>query len=365
MNGWIEAARSVGVLDVAKALGHDARKSGAAWSVYGCPVCDADTRHTKSGDKRGALLVTSDGFGWRCIQCDAAGDAVTLAALELTGDELKGNARAAEVREWFARGFASVDFAAMSSTFAARPRNATAPKWSPPVLTAEEAERAERHAKEAGDTWAECVPVAEVVEVADYLAARNVDPAAVASHGLAMTISTKPTTDLGRAWLAEGRRLVVPLYDVDGRLRELVGRLPAIDTGDRIKSRAPTGAQVRGLMFATRAARLMFATRQWFEGSSRTLTIKEGEIDYLQTALRGLGPEAEAVVGVRSGAWTQGHADRIPAGASVYVYTDNDEQGEKYARGIVDTLSRRGAGARIKTFRAIDHTDHTKPKATP
>lgn len=363
MTGWIEAARSVGVLDVAKALGHDARKSGSAWSVYGCPVCDADTRHTKSGDKRGALLVTSDGFGWRCIQCDASGDAVGLASRNLTGDELKGNARAAEVREWFARYFAAVDLAEPSRV-SSRPAPAP-PKWSPPKLTDEQAALAERHAEQARATWAECVPIVEAVEVADYLAARNVDPAKVAAHGLAMALPSSPTTELGRAWLREGRRLVVPLYDVNGHLRELVGRLPTFEPGDRIKSRAPTGAQVRGLLFATRAARLMFATRAWFEGASRTLTIKEGEIDYLQTALRGLGPEAEAVVGIRSGSWTPEHAARVPSRSTVYVYTDNDGQGEKYASRVVDTLSARGPFARLDVRRAVDTIDHTKPKAAP
>src|SRR5689334_6155599 len=80
--------RSVGVLAVARAFNVDVNGRS-----FACPACGAEKRHPSRGDHRGAVGARPDDKGWRCHQCDAHGDAVTLAAWLATGKaDLTGEA---------------------------------------------------------------------------------------------------------------------------------------------------------------------------------------------------------------------------------------------------------------------------------
>ena len=252
-SAWFAEARSVGVAAVAKALGHEAKEQGAACSVYGCPSCGADRRHTKSSDKRGAVGVVHDGAGWVCFQCDAKGDALDFASLELTGEALNGNRRAAEVKAWFAETFPAVRYAVELDDKAWREgRNSEAAKevaQRRDELRAENARRdaarlevesqeADANAERASNTWAECVDVTAAADVAAYLRARGIPPELVASLGLARALPAKPQTELGQRWAAEGRRLVMPLVDVHGSCLLYTSPSPR----DGLLSRMPSSA---------------------------------------------------------------------------------------------------------------------------
>src|SRR5262245_61128601 len=69
--GVIETALLLGLIVVGRALGP-------------CPACGAECRG--SSDRRPPIGITANGLGWKCHACGAKGDAVTLAALKLTGE---------------------------------------------------------------------------------------------------------------------------------------------------------------------------------------------------------------------------------------------------------------------------------------
>src|SRR5258708_3596050 len=92
---WFAGVRAQGVVRVAQAFG---LQRGRGRSLSPCPACLQPTRHRKTGDERGALGLTSEGQGFRCFQCDTSGDAVTVAALVVTGEPTPGRERWAEVR---------------------------------------------------------------------------------------------------------------------------------------------------------------------------------------------------------------------------------------------------------------------------
>jgi KaiC/GvpD/RAD55 family RecA-like ATPase len=76
------------------------------------------------------------------------------------------------------------------------------------------------------------------------------------------------------------------------------------------------------------------------ETTPDTLVVTEGEPDYLSWASS--SPE-QAVIGiVNIKGWDQSIADRIPTGTTIYVRTDPDTAGHKYADAIVDSLADRG-----------------------
>ena len=71
--------------------------------------------------------------------------------------------------------------------------------------------------------------------------------------------------------------------------------------------------------------------------------VVEGEPDFLTWATRfsDANETAPGVIGVGSGAWSKGLADRIPDRARVIVRTHDDRAGQKYAAEVIDTLGAR------------------------
>src|SRR5580692_5644942 len=68
--------------------------------------------------------------------------------------------------------------------------------------------------------------------------------------------------------------------------------------------------------------------------------IVEGEPDFLSRA--SVTNDAHgATFGIVSGSWTKAFAERVPLGARVYLRTDVDEAGNRYAQEIENTLRRR------------------------
>lgn len=126
-----DVGQGVPVFEVAQDHGQPVQKSrGADSGSCACPACGAQKRHTKTGDKRGAVGIRRDGLGWRCFQCDASGDALDLVAYALAGCRLRdadADGRA-KVREWF-----EGQYGATSAPRAPRPAPAAAPPNYPPA----------------------------------------------------------------------------------------------------------------------------------------------------------------------------------------------------------------------------------------
>jgi hypothetical protein len=353
---WVEGMRNRSVLDVASALGLKIDKRRHALSP--CPACGEERRHTKSGDPRGAVGFRTDGRGWKCFQCEATGDALELVARRIGGGRLRdlGETRKTEVREWCAR-FLGLDPSERAGSQARKlaPLQPRAVPPPPPPLYPP--------ADELAAVWASCVPVTDDPEVSGYLNGRGILAAEVARRDLARALPASAKCpawagtgddDRWRSWAAQGARLVVPLFDARGELRSVLARFPRkVEVGP--KSLGAKGYQRGGLVMANAQA------RAWLNGIDATpsrCSVLEGETCYLLSAAgpaprqtwasRGGSP---AFFGVFSGSWTRELADRIPDGSHVAIATDDDDQGDAYAREIGGTLAARVGAGRLNATR--------------
>ncbi len=127
---WIDAAQHVPVFEVAQHFGAAQKGRGASGGSCACPACGAQKRHTKTGDKRGAVGIRRDGLGWRCFSCDASGDALNLVAYVLAGCRLRDadSDGRAKVRAWF-----EAEYGTASAPPAPRPAPAPAAPNYPPA----------------------------------------------------------------------------------------------------------------------------------------------------------------------------------------------------------------------------------------
>jgi len=70
------------------------------------------------------------------------------------------------------------------------------------------------------------------------------------------------------------------------------------------------------------------------------VVIVEGEPDFLSRASV-MNDAHGCTLGIVSGSWTKSFAERVPVGARVYLRTDVDAAGDRYAQEIESTLRRR------------------------
>jgi len=132
-------------------------------------------------------------------------------------------------------------------------------------------------------------------------------------------------------WGAAPYHVLVPLRDAGMRPLALLARALAPMEG-MPKTAAPRSPNsTRGLIMANGTAR-----RSILRGEAVEFIVREGERDWLFESQRG-----HATLGVRSGAWSQEHADALPTGSHVVVATDDDPTGHKYGAAIRRSLERR------------------------
>lgn len=310
---YVDRARGLGVLDVARRLGlRTTPARGSHGGTASCTACGRERRNASTpGERRGAIGIRPEGAGWHCHPCGASGDALDLVSWSIGGSrfrDLSTSARA-EVRKWFDGG-------------------ASAPAYAPAAVQTP-ARLPEYPTRDAGALWRACGPVTRDAEVAGYLRARGIDPAAVARLDLARALPVDVTPAWARhrlddgpaqPWAETGHRLIVPMRDLEGGGRNVNARC--------VRS-SPRKSSACG-----RRAGLVMATPGAFHAA--VLVVREGEVDYLTTAATGA-----ATVGIVSGSWTLAHAERLAHGCELHVDTDDDDAGAAYAQHIVNTLTAR------------------------
>lgn len=226
--GWIATVRALGVRAVAERLG--LRAVGKALAP--CPACGAERRG--SADKRPPVGVRPDDAGWRCLACDAHGDAVSLAAAVYKvrpGPELRARLVAVGLLD--------------PPHGRPRPRAAPPPLPPPPPRAAPPArldpDEVARVWTLARPVW---TPAAADPRAWPWLRARGLDwagwrdeaaaealvGAELAGEALARVALPDGLPDWARVgpldW-ARGYPLVLPCYDAAGRLVALRGRRTA------------------------------------------------------------------------------------------------------------------------------------------
>lgn len=276
----------------------------------------------------------------KCFGCDLAGDVFDLLAVVERLDRVRDFPdllqRAAELAH------VALDRDPRHAPRAAGP---PAPPSARPPLA-----RPYPPADEIGALWSACRAVTDDPEVGAWLSGRGLSPEAVARYDVARalpaTASPPPWASYRgdpekRArptpWPALGYRLIVPLYDAAGVIRSVRAR--ALAPTDGPKALPPAGYAAKGLVMADPLASMVLALGSWPEHADKRVVISEGEPDFLTWASRGTGARTLAVLGLAgSGQWTRAIAERIPAGSTVILRTDQDDAGDRYAEQITATL---------------------------
>jgi hypothetical protein len=214
---------------------------------------------------------------------------------------------------------------------------APAPAPLPPPV--EEPPRAWPPKDEVDALWASCVPTYDDPIVAAYLRGRSLDPDVIDSRDLARAISPSGALPrwayaTGGTWREVGYRLLVGMYDATGEMRSV--RAWRVVDGDGAKRKPPFGHKAGEMVMADAFGRAMLRG----EIKPYRIGIVEGEPDFLSRA--SVTNDAHgATFGIVSGSWTKAFAERVPLGARVYLRTDVDEAGNRYAQEIENTLRRR------------------------
>ncbi len=262
-------------------------------------------------------------IGVRCFGCDWSGDALDLVALVRQIPPSSFREVLAEAAEVANRR----DIA--DEIRSGRPApDRPAPKPLPPPAPPKDYPRAD----ELRDVWGRATPVTEDAATSGYLVRRRLDPELVHARNLARVLrSPLPAWACYQrsSWLETGHRMLCRVFDAWGRARSV--RACRVVDGDTPKRLPPSGCRAAELVLANRAAWAMLRG----DNPARIL-IAEGEPDFLTLATT--QAEDVPVLGIGSGSWTQDFADAIPRNADVFIYTDPDDAGERYAAKIVDSL---------------------------
>lgn len=336
---WFGQVKARPVGEVAAAFGLELIRRGADVS-FACPACGKVLRHSKQAGGRRSAKVTPDGGGWWCDPCGAKGDAVTLAALQVTGKP-KPAEWATVRRECAALGLCEAD-----------PRDPNAPtarRYTPPVPKPVEAPKPSRlPVVEVSALWAassklDTVPPsgAEWFDASRvYLATRGLHPGLLAELDLARVLPPANSYAWPAWWpssWSELWRVTVPLFDASGAMVALQARAIAA-TGDGPKTRNPMGAGVvSGTFFADAGG--LDVLRGTYAGPG--LVVVEGLTDYLAAAQLAAELEPQkrpAVLGIMAGSTSALTTVSVRTHCRLNVMTDNDASGEKYFREVVAAL---------------------------
>lgn len=269
---------------------------------------------------------------FKCWGCETAGDALHLIAVA------RGLDQARDFREILATGAQIAGLYALESEIrgdvpAEEKRHQPLPQPSP------EPEPDYPPTKELLALWEEAGSVEDDTDASEYLVTRRICPVETSGRKLARVLLPHQQTPpwaryRGRSWQQTGHRLVLRMFDASGHMRSIRGW--RITEGDSPKRLPPAGFKTMQLVAANHAAWEMLSGR---DSAPRTLTVVEGEPDFLTHATR----TYDAVIGLISGSWTSKFADAVPTGSEVVVRTHHDLSGDRYAAKVIASLSARCA----------------------
>lgn len=206
--------------------------------------------------------------------------------------------------------------------------------------------------------WNDCTDVTANPDVVAFLQRRGLDPGDVVDGQLARALPSYGTlprfarTSAG-TWRDTGHLCVLPTFDAASRLVGLRARY--VGTSDPLKSKelAPCGGCAG--IFANALARQMLAAGK--SGAPVRVVIAEGSMDFLSwaTAFSDADEGAPGVLGIYSGAWSLGFAERVPSGSEVHIRTHGDEAGERYRAALEVSLADRA-------FLLLGHREALSPR---
>lgn len=322
-NALVDAAKlcmGLGLMEGAK------RQHGGV--VIRCPV------HGEKNPSCSVSLGRDGTIRVRCFACDFSGD-----ALHLIGAVRGWSLRDGEsFREVLAEGAALAGHLSLEAEIRdGRP----VPERQRVVAPPPGEERHYPSSDELEDLWRRATRADEDPASSGYLVRRRLDPTVATDRGLVRVLA-EPIPEWarygGRTWLETGHRLITRAFDVDGVVRGV--RATRVIDALTPKRLPPAGKRAAELVLANRAAYKMLKG-----AAPREVVIVEGEPDFWTHAL--VQDEAIAVIGVTSGSWTDRFAAALPRHADVTIRTHGDEQGQRYATKIAESI-----GEKCRVWRA-------------
>lgn len=267
----------------------------------------------------------------RCHACGATGDALSLVAV----------VHGLSVRRDFRQVLrVAAELAGLWGVVHELETGEATPERPKPTPPPPEPERTYPAAAEVARVWGEAIAVTEEPTVAGWLLGRGLDPERVAADDLARALPRSAALPRWGAyrrvsWTETGHRLIVPMRDAQGVIRSV--RASRVVDGDSPKRLPPGGHKATDLVMACPIGAAMLAGT----AIPHELVVLEGEPDFLTWATRKTA-RATARIGIVTGSWSLAMAERVPAGTQVWIRTDHDPAGEKYASEITRTLRWRG-----------------------
>jgi hypothetical protein len=287
------------------------------------------------GDRDPSCSVTVGPDGTirvKCFSCDVGTDALGLIAQNL------GVSTTRDFREVLAEGARIAGLLELEAEIRdgrARPdrTRASAPAPRPEATYPDVGEVLE--------AWRLGLMPGDDAETSRYLVARKLDPVAIGERGLARVLmppAPQWARQQGRTWIESGHRLIVRVFDAQGRPRSV--RAVLVRDGEGPKRLPPAGKKAAGLCLVNAAACAMLKGRE----SPGRIVIVEGEPDFLTWGTL----TEEPIIGLVSGAWCTEFAAAVPRGCRVVIRTHEDDAGERYAKEVIDSLE-----GRYCTFRRV------------
>lgn len=201
--------------------------------------------------------------------------------------------------------------------------------------------------EEVEQVWSCSTPATEHEGARAWLASRGIDPALVFE-----AVRVLPERGWLPHWAHRLRRkgyvLIFPLRDDTGTLRGLRHR--SLDPKAQPKAQSAQGYDVGGLVLSLGV----------IPPHCQSLVVVEGEPDWLTWL--SLGHRA---IGIMAGSWAQDrhnrlHGLRVPPGCRVYLRTDCNPAGDRYAHDIAATLSHAILYRLTGRDKVEDDNDHLK-----
>ena len=309
MKSWYDNIKSYTISAAANTIGMQINKNRAG----PCPACGEKT--SGKNDSRKPVKILGADTIWLCNACHFKGNIFDLISFHMHGCKAGDLEEFSVLREF-------ISYEPMMRSY--EPEPVEEPKYPP-------FEEIKRFVLSS-------TPVAACTDakINRWLLQRGLDkskiPAVIIDPLHEPGWMTEVTTSRGnpspwwpRPWRTQ-YPILIPLFDYKANLRSVVGRTTMTK---RRKSTVPIGYTTRNLFNATKAARKFMQNIDIPE----KIWITEGEMDYLTIAQYG-----EAAIGIRSGSIQDIGLLRWKNHQTVYIATDNDQAGDRYAEQVAETV---------------------------